>query len=89
MKPLNGAFLKPMLSLRKADILQYLTEHKYEWREDESNQERDYTRNKVRLDLIPIMNELAGGSEVLQRRLLALSEQSKQVSSLLEQQVIL
>jgi hypothetical protein len=49
---------------------------KFDWREDSSNQERSYRRNDVRLGLIPTMEEVAGGSESLKRRILALGQQS-------------
>ena len=50
--------------------------------QDSSNSNRKYKRNKVRLDVIPLLNEVAGGQEALQDRLLALEEQSKHVQQM-------
>ena len=41
---------------------------KFEWREDSSNLLRKYKRNVVRLDLLPVMTQLAGGAAPLRRR---------------------
>lgn len=76
MKALDGPFLKPVLHLPKAQLVQYLTQLGLEWREDRSNQERVYLRNKVRLDLMPLMAELAGNADALSARLMGLSQQS-------------
>ena len=60
-----------------------------EWREDKSNQDAAYgKRNAVRLKLMPLLAELAGGRESLSNRLFALSDQSLQVRNLLEDEVI-
>lgn len=64
-----GYFAKPMLGVRKRDIVQYLITHGLKWREDESNSENKYKRNKVRNQVIPLLNEIAGGEEALQVRI--------------------
>jgi tRNA(Ile)-lysidine synthase len=87
MRQVDGIFFRPVLHVSKQDLLTYLTERNLEWREDSSNESRVYKRNKVRLDLIPIMAELAGGQEALSRRLLALSMQGEDVKELLNDQV--
>lgn len=46
------------------------------WREDVSNADRKYKRNAVRLDLVPVMTDLAGGTEALANRFKSLSYQS-------------
>jgi tRNA(Ile)-lysidine synthase len=63
--PSIGYFTKPMLGVRKVDIVQYLTDHDLQWREDESNSESKYKRNKVRNQLIPLLSEIAGGEDAL------------------------
>lgn len=60
-----GYFLKPLLGLRKNDIVDYLMTNNLEWREDESNAENKYKRNKVRNQLIPLLSEIAGGEDAL------------------------
>lgn len=64
--------------------MEYLTVSNHSWMEDHSNQERDYKRNRVRLDLVPLMSDLAEGKVALYNRLLTLSQQSQW----LEQQIV-
>ncbi|KAL3781404.1 hypothetical protein HJC23_001607 [Cyclotella cryptica] len=75
-----GYFAKPLLGIRKAEIVDYLTAQGLEWREDESNSQDKYKRNKVRNQLIPLLSELAGGEDALQKRLRHLEQQSRDLS---------
>eukprot|EP01041_Mallomonas_annulata_P000750 gene750-1434_t len=77
MLPRNGPFVKPLLSISKVELLHYLTQHNYEWREDKSNTQRTYKRNKIRLDVIPCLETVSGGNTALKRRFDELSEQSQ------------
>ena len=49
----TGSILRPFLSLTKWDILEYAKEHHIGYREDSSNTEREYLRNKLRHDILP------------------------------------
>ncbi|RYH23737.1 hypothetical protein EON65_17455 [archaeon] len=79
MESLNGVFLRPLLHLTKEHLVTYMQHKALDWREDESNLSRNYKRNKIRLDLIPLMEELAGGKDALRKRMLSLVEQSEGV----------
>eukprot|EP00981_Chlorochromonas_danica_P012556 scaffold5146_cov164-Ochromonas_danica.AAC.5 len=83
MESISGPFVRPLLHLHKEDLEKYLQTRSLTWREDVSNQSRDYKRNRVRLDLLPLMEELSGGRDALQRRLLTFAEQSQQMRALL------
>lgn len=83
MSALSGPFLRPLLHLSKEQLRGYLTAQGLRWHEDASNQMRKYKRNKVRLDLIPLMEELSGGQEAFQQRMLSLSAQSQQMKEVL------
>ena len=87
MSLVDGMFLKPLLNFRKTELRNYLEKSNLTWHEDSSNESRDYTRNKVRLDAIPLLADLAGGAEALESRLLALSAQSNDVKQLVNFQV--
>ena len=63
-----GYFAKPMLEMRKNDIVEYLTSNSLEWREDDSNSSNKYKRNKIRNALMPLLSEIAGGDSILQVR---------------------
>lgn len=49
------AIIRPMLDCRKEDIAAYCEEHGLEPRIDHTNLEPVYTRNKIRLELIPYL----------------------------------
>jgi tRNA(Ile)-lysidine synthase len=87
MKPRSDKFVKPMLSITKNDIYEYMRSNHFEWREDSSNQETKYKRNKVRIELVPILESLSGGNSALYSRLESISEQSYEVKELLQRQV--
>lgn len=53
----NVRLIRPLLDFTKEDIINYAKERKLKWREDSSNKISDYTRNKVRNELIPIMKK--------------------------------
>ena len=61
-----GYFAKPMLKLRKLDVMKYLTSRSLEWREDDSNNSSKYNRNKIRNELVPLLSEITGGDRALQ-----------------------
>ncbi|MHC6204100.1 tRNA lysidine(34) synthetase TilS [Breznakiellaceae bacterium SP9] len=53
----NASFIRPMLSLSRQDVCDYLLAHKVCFQTDSSNQDTRYLRNRVRLKLIPLLNE--------------------------------
>lgn len=55
-------FLRPLLDLTKNEILENVRAHGLTYREDESNKEREATRNKLRLDVFPILEEAIHGT---------------------------
>jgi hypothetical protein len=80
-----GYFVKPMLQIRKCHVMNYLTSNSLEWREDDSNNSIKYKRNKIRNMLIPLLSEIAGGHSALQKRLLNLEQQSRDISQYLSE----
>jgi tRNA(Ile)-lysidine synthase TilS/MesJ len=55
--------------------------------EDASNLSKDYTRNKIRLDVIPTLSNIAGGHKALHRRMTQLSEQSVHLDQWINEEV--
>ncbi len=55
--PKNGNTVHPLLCFSKADIIEYLQTENVSWREDLSNQENTFTRNKIRNEMIPWIQE--------------------------------
>ncbi|ASV32474.1 tRNA lysidine(34) synthetase TilS [Maribacter cobaltidurans] len=49
---------RPLLKFTRQRILEYAQECNLEWREDESNSDTKYLRNKIRLEIVPKLKEL-------------------------------
>ncbi len=49
--------VRPLLCVEKHEILSFCDENKVPYKHDKTNDESDYTRNKVRLELIPFIKE--------------------------------
>ncbi|MBO4370949.1 MAG: tRNA lysidine(34) synthetase TilS [Paludibacteraceae bacterium] len=56
--PKNGHLVRPLLALSRTDIEQYLTDNGLQYITDSTNLQNDYTRNKIRNRLIPLMEEI-------------------------------
>ncbi len=52
--------LRPMLSIRRDEIRDALRKDGISWREDESNLDTAYLRNRIRQELIPAMEQISG-----------------------------
>jgi len=52
-------FIRPLLDCTRQELRDFLLRHHLPWREDESNQSPKYLRNRVRNELIPLLNELS------------------------------
>lgn len=51
----NVRVIRPLISFSKENIIEYAKLRKLQWREDESNDWLEFTRNKVRHKLIPFL----------------------------------
>lgn len=49
----RGKIIRPLLDVKKSDIFDFCNNSDYEYMTDETNLENIYTRNKIRLNLIP------------------------------------
>ena len=55
---INGRIIRPLLFASKLEILEFSNKTKIEFREDTSNKDVKYIRNKIRHELIPFLNEI-------------------------------
>jgi len=55
-----GPYVRPLLTARKAEVVGWLRATGRPWREDPSNAESDYTRNRVRNEIVPLLADVAG-----------------------------
>ncbi len=79
----QGPWVRPVLHVRRGELLAYLARRGVGWLEDPSNASPRYKRNRVRRELLPLLDELAGGAAGA--RLLALERQSRELAAWLGQ----
>lgn len=58
IKPKNGYIVRPLLCVSKSDIEEYLKSLDQSFVTDSTNLLSDFTRNKIRLRLLPLMREI-------------------------------
>ncbi len=56
--PKRNYILRPLLNISKKTLIQYLKNHKQDWREDTSNQKTYYLRNFIRLSILPLFSTI-------------------------------
>ena len=62
MQPKNGDVVRPLLCLTRKDILIYLEDVHQTYVTDHTNLEDDFARNKVRLDVLPLLETINQGA---------------------------
>lgn len=62
MQPKNGEVVRPLLCLTREEILSYLQDIGQEYVTDHTNLEDEYARNKVRLDVLPLLEGINQGA---------------------------
>ena len=58
MYPLRNNIARPLLCVTREEILSYLNQMNQDYVTDSTNLEREATRNKVRLDVLPLLAEI-------------------------------
>lgn len=75
--------LRPMLTVSREEVIGYLRERGQSWREDQSNEDQRFTRNRIRHELLPLLREFNPAiAETLGRT----AEQAEEVFSQIEEQ---
>ncbi|MCF7928372.1 MAG: tRNA lysidine(34) synthetase TilS [Spirochaetales bacterium] len=57
----RGRYLRPLIGIEKAELIRYLQERNIPYREDRSNRDERFLRNKVRHRLLPVVEEVFPG----------------------------
>ena len=59
MQPVNGHIIRPLLDVSREEIHQYAIENHIAWREDHTNAETQFLRNKIRHELLPVIDSIS------------------------------
>ena len=85
IQPRNGYILRPLLCVSRAEIEAFLTEKGQKYVTDSTNLEVDVLRNKVRLQVLPLLRELNPAvSENIQRTAENLLEAQEVLDAILD-----
>lgn len=58
MQARNGLYIRPLLWATREEIKQFAIENDIQWREDSTNNDTVYLRNKIRHDLMPVFDSI-------------------------------
>jgi tRNA(Ile)-lysidine synthase len=75
--------MRPLLAARRTSLRNYLREHKLEWREDPTNQDPQFTRNYLRLSVLPTLETRFPGLAQRLLRMAAIFDSQKTLSNAL------
>ena len=82
MSSADPPFIRPLLDFSKYELKHFLQEEGLKWREDASNQDSKYLRNRVRNELLPLLRELS--RDGIENRIRDLDAQSRLLEKDLE-----
>lgn len=57
IRPVRGSIVRPLIAASRREIIAYIEEHSLPFRIDESNLDTSYARNRIRHELIPLLEE--------------------------------
>ncbi len=60
--PVRGKIVRPLLQTGRGDIEQYISENHILFVDDETNQDTTFTRNRLRLEVLPQLEAMAPGA---------------------------
>ena len=85
IRPVNGYMIRPLLGINRREIEYYLREHHLSYCEDETNAEDEYTRNRIRHRVIPVLEEQVNSQTI--RHMNEVMEQLNQIRDYLDHEL--
>ena len=64
IRPVNGAFIRPLLCMSREEIEQFLAKRKQDFCTDATNADTEYTRNKIRHLIMPVLERQVNSQAV-------------------------
>lgn len=84
MQRKNGIFLRPLLDIPRREILEYLDRIGQDYVTDSTNLKDDVQRNKLRLDIIPMLEKVTPAAR---RNILRMADNLSDVENVIEQSI--
>lgn len=84
MEPVRLPYIRPLLCVTRAEIVEWLRKKDITWMEDSTNRELHYTRNRIRHQVLAPMEEIRPGSIV---RMAGTAERLLETESFLEEEL--
>lgn len=89
----HRGYVRPLLGITRAEIEAHLVERGLTWREDDSNRDKSFLRNRIRYELLPLLEQynpalrssLVTTSSILSAENDLLDSQAKQAAELISQ----
>ena len=54
----NGTVIRPILNMEKVEIIEYCRQNSLDFVTDSTNTDTEYTRNRIRAEILPVMRQL-------------------------------
>jgi tRNA(Ile)-lysidine synthase len=88
MRERSGGVWRPLLSVSRSEVLEHLRARGLSWREDPSNADPSYLRNRVRAELLPYLESRfnASARETLARAAAVLAEEDDLLAEMADEQ---
>lgn len=84
--PVRGNIIRPFIEVSRNEIEEYCKENSLYFMNDSTNFKCDYTRNKIRLKVIPLLKEINGNLDNIFRRfLISINEDAEYLNDICEQ----
>ncbi|MBV8083914.1 MAG: tRNA lysidine(34) synthetase TilS, partial [Chloroflexi bacterium] len=82
MRPKDGLLCRPMLGVWRREVEAFVRERGQEWCEDASNRDRRFLRNRVRHELLPLLESMNPGvRQVLLRTAATMADRQQEVEA--------
>lgn len=83
MRPVSGRIIRPLLGISRQEIERELRESGIPWRTDETNMDLSFTRNRIRQEILPLLDSVHGGAV---RHIAVLAGEAAQTEDYLQEQ---
>jgi len=85
----HATLRRPLLTMRKREVIDYARQHSLEWREDVTNTDTSYLRNHVRHDIVPRCDDATfeGFMDLYQETLILVGKIDEELESFKDQKL--